>query len=334
MKRYFEQPLKFSAILALVILFCNTGYGQQIENKLNGSKISFRGLSVVSDNVIWASGNKGTVVRSKNGGKTWDWLSVKGYENIDFRDIEAFDDRNAIIMGVASPAYILKTVDGGKTWKKVYENKDSAMFLDAMYFYDEKNGVVVGDPINHKPFVAKTVDGGLNWTPEKQSKLPEFQNGEAFFAASGSNVFMTSSSDYAYVTGGKVSRLFINGKANNLPLTGGSESTGANSLLFDAGKYVVIGGDFNNPEQADSALAIVEKKKIKSLSADGYKSSIEFGDAEHYIACGLTGISLVNKKNYEFREISETPFHVIKKARKGTAVFAAGPNGNIARIML
>ena len=31
----------------------------------------FRGLSVVSENVIWASGTGGTVIRTTDGGKNW-----------------------------------------------------------------------------------------------------------------------------------------------------------------------------------------------------------------------------------------------------------------------
>jgi photosystem II stability/assembly factor-like uncharacterized protein len=67
-------------------------------------------------------------------------MTVKGYEQTDFRDIEAFDERTAVIMGIASPAYILRTVDGGDSWNIVYENKGKSMFLDAMEFWDDRNG--------------------------------------------------------------------------------------------------------------------------------------------------------------------------------------------------
>src|SRR6476619_3421141 len=90
-----------------------------------GTKVSLRGLSVPNDNVVWVSGSKGTVGRSTNGGRTWKWWTVKGFEKADFRDIEAFDASTAIIMAVGAddPAYLLKTVDGGETWKVVYENR-------------------------------------------------------------------------------------------------------------------------------------------------------------------------------------------------------------------
>ena len=120
----------------------------------SGTKTTIRGLSVVTDNIIWVSGSNGTVGRSNNGGKTWNWMTVKGFEKNDFRDIEAFDAATAVIMSVAEPAYILKTNDGGETWKVVYENKTKGMFLDAMEFWNEQAGIVIGDPIDGKFFIA------------------------------------------------------------------------------------------------------------------------------------------------------------------------------------
>src|SRR5262245_56736609 len=71
-------------------------------------KTSLRGLSVVNNNVVWVSGSNGMVGKSTNGGKNWRWMTVKGFEKNDFRDIEAFDANTAIIMAISEPAYILK----------------------------------------------------------------------------------------------------------------------------------------------------------------------------------------------------------------------------------
>src|SRR4051812_12313891 len=108
-----------------VLLFIGTNglLAQTIQLLTSGTNTSIRGLSVVSDSVIWVSGSNGTVGRSIDGGQTFKWITVKGFEKTDFRDIEAFDTRSAIIMGIAEPAYILKTIDAGESWKVVYENK-------------------------------------------------------------------------------------------------------------------------------------------------------------------------------------------------------------------
>ena len=113
-----------------------------VEILTSGASTSLRGLSVVNDNVAWVSGSKGTVGKTNNGGKTWKWITVKGFEKNDFRDIEAFDAVTAVIISVAEPAYILKTNDGGDSWKVVYENKGKGMFLDAMEFWNVATSMV------------------------------------------------------------------------------------------------------------------------------------------------------------------------------------------------
>ena len=124
----------------------------------SGTRKSFRGLSVINDQVIWVSGSSGTVGRSIDGGLHVDWMTVPGFEKTDFRDIAAFDDQTAIIMAIAEPAVILKTADAGKSWRTVFKDSTKGMFLDAMDFFDAKKGAVIGDPIHGKFFLAITND--------------------------------------------------------------------------------------------------------------------------------------------------------------------------------
>ena len=127
--------LLLSLLLSSFLIIAQT---PSVEVLTSGTKTSLRGLSVVNDNVVWVSGSNGMVGKSSNGGKNWKWMTVKGFEKKQFRDIEAFDANTAIIMGIAEPAYILKTTDGGETWKVVFENKTKGMFLDAMDFVNSQ----------------------------------------------------------------------------------------------------------------------------------------------------------------------------------------------------
>src|SRR6476660_6387156 len=113
---------KFVLVTIIILIGSQVLYAQtpQVQVLTSGTNTSLRGLSVVNDNVIWVSGSHGTVGKSLNSGKKWNWMTVKGFETKEFRDIEAFDANTAIIMAVDSPAYILKTTDGGVTWKVVY----------------------------------------------------------------------------------------------------------------------------------------------------------------------------------------------------------------------
>src|ERR1700761_8038333 len=133
-----------------IIFFATALQAQTIVQLQQGKHTSIRGLSVVDDNVAWISGSAGNISITTDGGKTWDWQQVKGFEKVDFRDIEAFSDKEAVIMSSGTPALILKTTDGGANWQLKYRNADSVYFLDAMDFFDKNHGAVLGDPIKNR----------------------------------------------------------------------------------------------------------------------------------------------------------------------------------------
>ena len=193
-------------LLFNVLMMAAFGQRPEVEMLTSGTKTSLRGLSVVNDNIIWVSGSNGMVGRSVNAGKNWNWMTVNGFEKIEFRDIEAFDGNVALIMGVGEPGYILKTNNGGETWKVVYENRSTGIFMDAMDFSDNQRGMVIGDPLKGKVFMATTTDSGNSWT-EVTTAQPAVDSGEAFFAASGTNLRLFKGNQYFLVSGGTRSRL-------------------------------------------------------------------------------------------------------------------------------
>ena len=302
---------------------------QKIEMLTEQGKCSIRGMSVVTDDLVWVSGSQGTVGRTADGGKTWTWMQVKGFEKMDFRDIEAFDEKTAVIMAVGEPAFILKTYNGGSTWKTVYEDSSKGMFLDAMEFWENGNGIVVGDPIDGKIFVARTADFGVSWEKYNSKTLPQTDSGEAMFASSGTNIRKYSSQEAMVVTGGKRSRLLMHEKWINIPMLQGGNSTGANSLAIWSQpprktRIVIVGGDF----QQDSAKAW----KIPEVPPHGYRSCVEFISGELLVACGTSGVDISADGGKKWRLISKDSFHVCQRAKNGNAVYLAGSKGRIAKL--
>src|SRR5688572_22701512 len=82
-----------------------------------GLTTRLRGVSAVSEKVAWASGAGSTVLRTEDGGVTWQKLNVTT-DALDFRDIDAIDEETAYALSIGNgPASrIYKTTDGGKTW--------------------------------------------------------------------------------------------------------------------------------------------------------------------------------------------------------------------------
>ena len=313
----------------------------------SGKRVSIRGLSVVDDDIIWASGSSGSVARSTDGGNTFTWIKVSGYEKTDFRDIEAFDKDTAIIMGITTPAVILKTVNGGMSWKKVFEDTAKAAFLDAMDFHHGAMGIAFGDPLtNNKWYTVITFSHGNTWSKSDLPDLPDLYPGEAFFASSGTNIRFRKEGSMVAGTGGKKSRWFswnFNSKKNRIvdsvPIMQGGTSTGSNSIDVWKNKAVIVGGDFSKDTISSNNCVLVsfEKKyakmRIPQTPPHGYRSCVIYLDENNLLTCGTSGIDISKDGGMNWLLISKESFHVCQKAKKGSAVFLAGSNGKIAKLI-
>ena len=332
--------MNVAKILGVLLIFAFSKVKAQDIKILDSSRTeSFRGLSVVNNKVVWVSGSAGTVGKSVDAGETWEWHKVKNYETIDFRDIEAFDEKTAVIMGVGAPAYILRTTDGGKNWQTVYENKDSLMFLDAMEFWNINSGIVLGDPINGRFFIARTFDGGKTWEPLPFQYRPLAEKGEACFASSGSNIVKLTKKEAIFVSGGLASHVFIRDKKIKLPLIQGTESTGANAIAVKNKKtFMVVGGDFYKKNDTTKNSIITrdggETFEAPITGPDGYRSSVLYAGKKIWMTAGLNGVDISKDDGRAFKKISDKSFHVIKKAKKGKAIFMAGGRGHIGKLLI
>lgn len=321
-------------------------------------KISFRGLSVAEDGSVWVSGSRGTIARSTDEGETFTYTQIKGYEKSDFRDIQAFDANRAVVMSSGTPAYILVTRDGGLSWRETYSKYDSAYFLDAMDFWDEYNGVVVGDPINGHFVLLRTINGGNTWQELDTAQTPKSLEGEAIFAASGTSLQCWGTDQFGFVTGGSNSRLLLYNKlhwrARKLKLVQGKNSTGA-FTFSNRMTLAVAGGDYSNDTLKQQTLLIEDKlssivgmNKMKSVHPDkqlkpvpnclGYCSSlIELPGSNpvegKFLLTGTTGTAIVTGLPATCTKISDQAFNVVAASKDGSRIYFAGPKGKIGNLV-
>ncbi len=344
-------------IIALLLLsfLLQFGYSQNrgVQIITSGVNTSIRGMSMPFDNIIWVSGSNGTVGKSVDAGATWRWMTVPGYEKRDFRDIEAFDSSTAIIMAVDNPAYILKTSDGGKTWRKTFEKKEDGMFLDAMDFRNPQEGICIGDPLvvgaaGRKFFyILRTVNGGESWQQTPMYNMPPANDEEAIFSASGTNVVFLDHPDfdYAFVTGGKISNLYMVGnlgkpnKVVNIPINQGIASTGTFSVATDSQKkFYCIGGDYKEPyNQYDNYYFTTDAGKKWGSPAFappfGYRSCIRIIDGKKMVCCGPNGVDYTKDGGNDWLSITKEGFNVCVVGKNSKAVFLAGEKGKIGRLV-
>lgn len=355
--------MRLLLISSLTLIFCSM-LGNSVQSQLpaatldllvtQSGKASFRGLSAVSDRVIWVSGSKGTVGKTTDGGKNWQWMPVLGHEKRDFRDVQGMDSNTALIMAVGEPAIILRTSDGGQHWETVFSDSRPGMFLDAMHFQDANIGMVVGDPIGQIAFMAQTLDGGKTWQPfqpQSSDGVPfQLDSGEAFFAASGSNLQLMQggkANNGWMVTGGNRSRLIhTDGQAFfDLPFLPGGSSRGANSVAMrDAFRGIIVGGDFSNDTAKANNCLIVDLHQVGTRYEQvfsrpvtppaGYRSCVAHIKANQWITCGTSGIDISLDGGITWQLISKESFHTLSIPPKGKYAYLAGGGGRIARIRI
>lgn len=325
--------------ILLFLLISLAGFAQSIEKYplLPAVRSSFRGLSVVNDSIAWVSGSKGWVGRTTNRGLHWEFNQVPDYEALDFRSLYAFNDSTALIANAGSPAYILRTTNGGKSWQSVYTNTEAAIFLDGVDFWNNLEGVMYGDPIDGRMFLLFTKDGGKTWTEPALETRPNLNEGEASFAASGTGIRCYDKKRLVIATGGKTSRLFISDnrgktwRTSSPPVQQGKESAGIFSVAFKKKWGVVVGGDFvmdslrikNSFYTTDDGKTWREAERVPS----GYRECVEYLYSNQYITTGPTGTEYSADGGKQWILLSdEKGFHVVRKARTGSWIVIAGNN--------
>ena len=328
--------LKKTIPLSLFFLFLIfTIQAQHIQTLQQGKRTSIRGLSVVDDSVAWISGSRGNIAITTNGGKTWAWQLVKGFEKADFRDIEAFSATEAVIMSSGTPALILKTTDGGATWQEKYRNTDTTYFLDAMDFDNPKHGLVLGDPIKNKFLLLETNDGAETWHPFKNQ--PEAITGEAAFAASGT-CLRVNKGEIHIVTGGTVARHleiespFKKWTIYDLPVAHGLSSKGAFSIATGQ-NWVVAGGNYSKDKITDSVSCTfngnVKAYKLSEKGSAGFQSCVEWINKNALLSTGTPGSNFSIDGGATWTKIDNISYNVCRKAKKGKLVLLAGDGGKI-----
>jgi hypothetical protein len=213
-----------------------------------------------------------------------------------------------------------------------------------MEFWNHDSGIVIGDPVKGRFFIARSFDGGDSWHEIPAMELPAADSGEACFAASGTNIRSLDMGEACFVSGGLRSRLFIRDKMIDLPLVQGTASTGANSIAIQDNKtrhggrqLVVVGGDFTHDTAREKNCAITHDAGKTWISPaeppHGYRSCVEYIGKDQLLSCGTSGVDISNDGGMHWRLISPEGFHVCRKAKKGNAVFLAG-SGRIAKLSL
>ncbi|NNC17756.1 oxidoreductase [Corallococcus exiguus] len=320
------------------------------EPQASGTTVRLRGVSAVDSRVAWASGDKGTVVRTTDGGKTWTRAPVPDADGLDFRDVDAFSDRTAYVLsiGAGDKSRIYKTTDGGAHWTLQFTNTVPGAFFNGMAFWDEQHGIAFSDPVERHFVVITTEDGGATWKPVPQGALPAALEGEAGFAASGTSIAVYGKSHVWFGLGGSIARVLHSadrGKTWGIaptPLATG-EGAGVFSLYFWSSMAgVAVGGNYKQPEVATSNAALTmdagkRKWTVPEKAPGGYRSCVAPFTPEKkmwLITVGPTGSDVSKDTGRTWEPLDTTGFHAVSTPpRKQDTAWAVGEEGRIAKLV-
>ena len=312
-----------------------------------GVKARLRGISAVSEKIVWASGSMSTVLRTTDGGATWQRLMVTT-DQLDFRDVDAVDANTAYILSIGNgPASrIYKTTDAGATWQLQFRNEDAKAFYDAMAFWDDSHGIAIGDSVAGQ-FCILLTSNGRDWERVTSSSLPPALTNEGAFAASGSNIALFAKTHAWVATGGaatsRVLRTADSGRSWEVaetPLQAGA-SSGIFSIAFrDAKHGIVVGGDYTKQKEAVDNAAITKDggitwQLVRGLS--GYRSAVAYvPGTTSIVAVGPAGGDSSEDDGKTWKPIAGPGFDslsFVPARRKTSAVaFAAGVDGSTGRL--
>ncbi|MGS2764741.1 WD40/YVTN/BNR-like repeat-containing protein [Sinomicrobium sp. M5D2P9] len=306
--------------------------------------MSVRAIEIVSGKTLWFADDRGR----------FGYFDYKGHPVIDsvsydtlvphFRAI-ASNDNNVFVLSIGSPALLYKVWEKGKT-ELVYRETHEKAFYDAMKFWNEKEGIAIGDPTESGCLsVLVTRNGGNSWSKIPCDRLPLVAEGEAAFAASNTNIDIVGNRTWI-VSGGLRSRVFYSpDKGNswevyNVPVIQGEPTLGMYSVDFwDKNTGIAIGGDYTRPDYNTANKAVTTDggkswELVANKKYPGYRSCVQYipgRDGKEIVAAGFEGISFSRDGGNTWKSISAEGFYTIRFLNDSVA-YAAG-KGRIAKLV-
>ncbi len=261
--------------------------------------------------------------------------------DLNLRAIKKIDN-TFFTLSIDSPALLFKMkLDDTKI---VYQENHPKAFYDSMDFWNNLEGIAIGDPTEDCMSIIITRDGGNTWTKLSCNDLPKAKVGEAAFAASDTNIAIIGDNTWV-ATGGKASRILYSpdkGKTWDVfetPIIQGKETTGIFSIdFYDELNGFAIGGDYTKPDNNQAnKIRTADGGKTWELVAQnqepGYRSCVQYipnGKGNELVAVGFKGIDYSNDSGYSWKHLSDEGFYTIRFLNDSIAC-AAG-QGRISKL--
>ena len=241
----------------------------RIVEQQSGVTQLIQAVHATSANVVWASGPGGVVLRTLDGGTTWQRRPTPAGDSLQFRDVHAIDADTAWVLSIGngSASRIYRTSNGGATWALQFINRDSAAFYDCLSFGNSREGIAFGDVAAGRTHILRTTNGGESWALLPEHAVPAPLPNEGAFAASGLCVAHGNSQTVYVATGAPGARLFrstdagATWRAQETPFVRGTVA-GLTGISFIGDRGVAVAADIDRLRNDTSS-------KVVGTTSDG-----------------------------------------------------------------
>jgi len=314
----------------------------EIETILKDSLLSIRAIVVLNDSSLAFAANNNSFGLFNPKNNSWN-ISKQEHDSLEFSfRAVGHTSSDFFMLTIGNPALLFKTTNSGM--QLVYKEEHEKVFYDSVNFWNDNEGIAMGDPTDNCISIIITRDGGSTWTKVSCNNLPTAKEGEAAFAASDTNISIVG--DHTWIaTGGNASRVLYSpdkGKTwevYDTPIMQGTGTTGMYSIDFaDELNGFAIGGDYTKPED-NSANKIRTKdggktwEVIGANQEPGYRSCIQYipnREGQELVVVGFNGVDYSKDAGSTWTHLSDEGFYTIRFVDEYTA-YAAG-KGRISKL--
>ncbi|MEN9981185.1 MAG: hypothetical protein RL542_972 [Bacteroidota bacterium] len=301
-------------------------------------KISIRALTLDQNKVCYAADKSRfgffdlTLSQKKE-------VQIPFEKSVEFRSI-AQTNKYVFIISVANPALLYRISKEDFSYKLVYQENHEKVFYDSMQFWNDKEGVAIGDPLEGSFSIITTRDGGNSWQKIPANQIPKLEEGEAAFAASNTNIVIKGNTTWI-VSGGKKSRVFSSkdkGKSWTVyetPMVQGKQMTGIFTADFydseigfiSGGNYEVLTQNFDNKARTTNGGKTWDL--VAQNQGFGYASCVQYVPHSYgkgLVSVGASGLFYSNDGGDNWKQLAlDNTLYTIRFLNDFTAI-AAGKN--------
>ena len=339
--------IRKSFFYLIILLVFNSCYKDivilsvEIEPVLISSEINIRALEIKKNRVYTATSNGSILYFDTDKSDVISEISYSVENDSiipNFRSL-AVTTNDVFAISISNPALLFKN------GKLVYKEEHPKVFYDSIEFWNDNEGIAVGDFTDDCISIIITRDAGDSWKKLDCSVFSDIKASEGFFAASDTNISIVD--DYTWIASGGInSRVYFSvdkGRSwqiYNTPILQGESTTGIFSIdFYDKNNGFAIGGDYTKDKiNSLNKITTSDGGKIWKTIADnnnpGYRSCVQYfpnSNGKKLLAVGFNGIDYSSDSGHSWKHFSDDGYYTVRFLND-TVAYAAG-NGKISRLI-